>query len=61
MAEYVVHIYGPDDVIPQPDRATAVREAHAINADIVALGEKALNDPYSPTVWAVVEERHVEP
>ena len=56
MAEtYVVHVLGPDDVLEQPDRATAYRVAHEINAATIAQGDEWNNHPLSPTVWAVVE------
>lgn len=54
MTTYYVHVLGPDDVIEQPDRATAVRTAHALNADIAALSDEVLNDELYPSVWAVV-------
>lgn len=50
---YVVHIVGPEDVIPMPDRATAYRVAHQINAYQLDLSDDDLNN--SPIFWALVE------
>lgn len=30
-SNWVVHVVGPDDVLPQPDELTALREANALN------------------------------
>jgi hypothetical protein len=30
-SSWVVHVVGPDDVLPQPDEITALREANALN------------------------------
>lgn len=58
---WCVHVIGPDDVIEQPDRATAVKVAHAINSDYAALGAEVHNDPMWPTVWAVVTTLEAQP
>ncbi len=50
---WVVHVTGPDDVLPQPDRATAYRVAQRINAETLTLSDDDLNHPYAPTCWAV--------
>lgn len=58
---WVVHVLGPDDVIPQASRADAVRAAHSINQAVVEWGDEKLNDPLYPTVWAVVTTLEARP
>ncbi|HEY6872771.1 MAG TPA: hypothetical protein VI298_08610 [Geobacteraceae bacterium] len=45
---WVVHIIGPDDVIPQPDELTALRESNKINEGIARMNavDHSENDPF---------------
>lgn len=52
MADWYVHILGPDDVIEQPDEVTALREANALNRHIART--RLPNDPNEPWSMAVV-------
>ena len=55
-AEWVVHVLGPDDVIPQPDELAALRCANATNKMIWSQ-ERHQNDPL---VVALVKNRRTE-
>lgn len=58
---WCVHVLGPDDVLVQPDRAAAVREAHALNTWVASKTDAELNDPMNPTIWAVVTTLEANP
>jgi len=54
--QWVVHVIGPDDVHPQPDELTALREANALNKAL-ARRERSELDPFC---MAVVKDRTTE-
>src|SRR6266540_2517604 len=58
--EWRLHIIGPDDLIPQPDELTALREANALNICIAQERLKDPNNPNAPWCMAVVEKNGVE-
>ncbi len=54
--DWVIHITGSDDVLPQPDEVTALREANATNK-LVASRER---HPHDPVMIALVKDRKQE-
>jgi hypothetical protein len=54
---WVVHVLGPDDVLPAAGMLDAVRQAHAINAASIEpggyYGDATEDRPYMTYVWAV--------
>lgn len=53
--EWTVHVSGPDEVYPAADYADAVRQAHEINAEIVA--HLPHRTEYHPFAWATPVEK----
>ena len=49
---WCIHVHGPDSVIAQPDRETALRRAHAWNS-VWLLKMCADMHPHDPVLWAV--------
>jgi hypothetical protein len=58
-ADWVVHVLGPDDVMPQPDELTALRVANDTNK---MFAKMVAEDPSPnwPHCWAVVKNRRTE-
>ena len=54
---WVVHVQGPDDVLPATGMLDAIRQAHSINECAVSAGGyygKATEDrPFMTLVWAI--------
>lgn len=55
--KWVVHVLGPDDVLPATGMLDAFRQAHAINAEALApdgyYGGAVEDRPFMTYVWAV--------
>jgi hypothetical protein len=52
---YVVHVAGPDDVHDASTWLDAVRIAHDVNATVLLLAERDVDNPnpeWSPRIWA---------
>lgn len=56
MSKWVVHVIGPDDVLPFPDELAALRDANAINKMLASI-ERRPNDPF---VIALVKNTEIE-
>lgn len=54
--DWVVHLIGADDVFPQPDELTALREANALNK---AIAQRARHE-HDPFCVALVKDRATE-
>ena len=54
---WIVHVSGPDDVLPADGMLDAIRQAHAINESAVGpggyYGEATEDRPFMTLVWAV--------
>jgi hypothetical protein len=54
---WVVHVKGPDDVLPADGMLDAIRQAHAINEEAVGpdgyYGLATVDRPFMTYVWAV--------
>jgi hypothetical protein len=50
---WCVHVSGPDDVIPAPDEATAIRWAERVNAGLRELLADRPAHEYDPVIKAV--------
>jgi hypothetical protein len=54
---WVVHVTGPDDILPADGMLDAIRQAHAINESAVGpggyYGEATGDRPFMTFVWAV--------
>ena len=57
-SKWVVHVLGPDDVLPQPDELTALREANAINASLQYI-ERTIHTPFVMAIAKDASEEEV--
>ncbi len=51
--KWLVHIVGPDDLIPKSDELDALRSANAVNIDIELERRSHANDPNWPFTIAL--------
>jgi hypothetical protein len=57
---WVVHIVGPDDVIPKADELDALRSANAVNVEIERARRSHANDPNYPFAMAIARKANDE-
>lgn len=53
--KWIVHIVGPDDVIPKADELDALRSANAVNIEIERERRRFANDPNYPFSIAIAK------
>ena len=51
---WAVHVKGPDDILPMPDRATAHKKAAELNELLASLRNRADVSPHDPRMAAEV-------
>lgn len=55
--KWIVHIVGPDDVIPKTDELDALRSANAVNIAIERERRSHVNDPNYPFAIALAKKQ----